>query len=1347
MIHFFAKSFFKKIINHCVFAILLTIFFVSASHAATYNLTSAQYPPCDTTNVPAWSVSGTTYTCNGDGRVILASGDVLTANTAINIVAARGFSLTSNTIGSASANINLISSYNTVVSSGTSTLYGYIQHGGAITLVGVTVSGAVTGSGNVSLTGGNAASVQSTSGEITLSNVAVSGAVTANGNVNLSGGSVGGLVTSSGNTITTNGTSLLGGSTSQSGISITGGTLAGAFKLTGNNPATFSGVTMTSGSISGASTVSISSSTMGSSSASIAITSTSGAVSLSSSTVYGVLTAPSYSTINVPSGSAVYGTCSPGSTPANACVTAPPTCTSGFIGGITGSYFNNKTLTGTATGTRLDTSINFDWGSGAPGVSTVGADNFSVRWSGSIRAPVTGSYIFQTISDDGVRLWVNGQQIINNWTDHSATTNNSSSIVLTSGQSYTIVMEFYESGGSAVAKLNWLVPGYGTYSAISTQAATNPSTAASCPISAQTCSGGGLMGGASGKYYNNTNLTGTAAATRIDTAIDFNWDAGSPGVTGVGADNFSVRWDGYLRATTSGNYQFETVSDDGVRVWVNNQLIIDNWTSHSQTTDTSSTIALTAGTNYPVRVEYFEAGGVSIIALHWKTPSDSSFVSIPTCPSTVAYYGISHSGSGITCAGEPITITAYDNLGSTVAPTVGTQLALSTSPTTGTWVGGNTYSFSGGEMTAVKYLQQTTASTLNINVTDGTYAESSGLDPNITFVTSAIKFYNNATTVGLQNQVAGMGNSNAVLKALRTDNNTGACIAQVTGTKTVKLGFQCVNPTTCISGQNFTVKGSTINSNAASVTTANISYSNLSLTFDSTGTAPIPMVYPDVGRLTLFAQMTLPASGNDPAITWSDSNSFVVKPYTLAIPVATDSLNGIQTTGGVNNLGGSSATGTSAQFVSAGTPFRVKVQAWNSSNLVAPNFGNETISERDNMQVKAVGLVYPSGGTLTPLVGAGTGTFTTAITPAGTWLNSSVVWNQVGSITLKPELSDADYLTAGDVYVTPAVSGTVGRFYPDHYRLTASALTNSCGIFSYMGQPNLNLSYTLQAETLGNAVLSNYGGNYANTLPTSSIAKPNYVAEDNDGANGGALSSRVVPGTVPSWVNGIMQFATSAATFSRQALPSTPEGPFTSLQWGLYMQDAFDARSLTNPNMSAQTTGTCTSTTCTEATLGSPLVMRYGRLRLDDAFGPETVSLPVNFITEYWTAGRFVVNASDSCTLLPRSAVTYPAGTLVSDGNRTVSLSGGTTQGTYTSLTTNTIGFNAGNAGQVFTAPTGAAQGSFVVSIDLTNLPWLQFDWDQGRTAGPDARLPNATFTFGSYRGNDRVIYWRERLQ
>jgi MSHA biogenesis protein MshQ len=124
----------------CV-AIALFLFFEIDVQAATYALTSGSYPPCDT----SWSVSASTYTCTGNGRVTLASGDILTASSTITIVANNGFSLNNNTLGSASANINLTSSYGTVVSTGTNTIYGAIQGGGGnITFANATVSGAIT---------------------------------------------------------------------------------------------------------------------------------------------------------------------------------------------------------------------------------------------------------------------------------------------------------------------------------------------------------------------------------------------------------------------------------------------------------------------------------------------------------------------------------------------------------------------------------------------------------------------------------------------------------------------------------------------------------------------------------------------------------------------------------------------------------------------------------------------------------------------------------------------------------------------------------------------------------------------------------------------------------------------------------------------------------------------------------------------------------------------------------------------------------------------------------------------------------------------------------------------------
>ena len=91
-------------------------------------------------------------------------------------------------------------------------------------------------------------------------------------------------------------------------------------------------------------------------------------------------------------------------------------------------------------------------------ISVAGADGFSVAWTGSLKPATTGNYTFYTTSDDGVRLYVNGQLVINNWTDHGATENASKAVSLTGGQIYAVRMEYYEHVGSAVAQLRWSSP-------------------------------------------------------------------------------------------------------------------------------------------------------------------------------------------------------------------------------------------------------------------------------------------------------------------------------------------------------------------------------------------------------------------------------------------------------------------------------------------------------------------------------------------------------------------------------------------------------------------------------------------------------------------------------------------------------------------------------------------------------------------------------------------------------------------------------------------------------------------------------------------------------------------------
>jgi hypothetical protein len=137
----------------------------------------------------------------------------------------------------------------------------------------------------------------------------------------------------------------------------------------------------------------------------------------------------------------------------------------------------------------------------------------------------------------------------------------------------------------------------------------------------------GSGNGLAAAYFNNVGLTGTPALQRAE-AIDFDWGGGSPGA-GVGVDNFSVRWTGQIEAPDSGSYQFQTVSDDGIRVYLNGQIVIDNWTDHAPTVNTSAAISLTAGSKSSITVEYYERGGGAVSRLQWKPPGFAGFVPVP----------------------------------------------------------------------------------------------------------------------------------------------------------------------------------------------------------------------------------------------------------------------------------------------------------------------------------------------------------------------------------------------------------------------------------------------------------------------------------------------------------------------------------------------------------------------------------------------------------------------------------------------------------------------------------------------------------------------------------------------
>ncbi len=144
--------------------------------------------------------------------------------------------------------------------------------------------------------------------------------------------------------------------------------------------------------------------------------------------------------------------------------TTAPTAEQDAGTGLQGEYFNNKELSGDAVLQLVET-VNFDWSTGSPDDS-VNADDFSARWTGTLEAAEPGSYQFQTNSNAGVRLWVNGIRVIDRWTAHTTRTHNSTKLTLLAGARYTIRMEYYEDTGPAVAQLRWKSPGMASFAAI-----------------------------------------------------------------------------------------------------------------------------------------------------------------------------------------------------------------------------------------------------------------------------------------------------------------------------------------------------------------------------------------------------------------------------------------------------------------------------------------------------------------------------------------------------------------------------------------------------------------------------------------------------------------------------------------------------------------------------------------------------------------------------------------------------------------------------------------------------------------------------------------------------------------
>ena len=255
-------------------------------------------------------------------------------------------------------------------------------------------------------------------------------------------------------------------------------------------------------------------------------------------------------------------------------------------------------------------------------------ENYGTRLRGYLIPPTTGTYTFWIAGDDNCELFIGSSAAQTSKISRAAVnaapgyTNSrewnrfaqqkSAPITLTGGQRYYLEVLQKEGGGGDCLAVGWLKPG---------QTGAVPSEVVPGSALAPWDGGASVPGtGLKAQYYSGQSFN-TLVQTRTDATVNFNWGNGAA-MSSVGPDNFSVRWTGKVKPLHSQTYTFTTTTDDGVRLWVNGQLLIDKWQTQG-TTPWSATIALVAGQKYDITMEYFEAAGGAIAKLEWESASQT----------------------------------------------------------------------------------------------------------------------------------------------------------------------------------------------------------------------------------------------------------------------------------------------------------------------------------------------------------------------------------------------------------------------------------------------------------------------------------------------------------------------------------------------------------------------------------------------------------------------------------------------------------------------------------------------------------------------------------------------------
>ncbi|WP_432455990.1 DUF6701 domain-containing protein [Agarivorans sp. QJM3NY_29] len=800
---------------------------------------------------------------------------------------------------------------------------------------------------------------------------------------------------------------------------------------------------------------------------------------------------------------------------------------------------------------------------------------------------------------------------------------------------------------------------------------------------------------------------------------------------------------GYLNAPESGTYQFAVDGDDAVELLIDEQVVTGYYGLHSKSEQPQNRVSLNLAKGWhKVEFRYHEHTGNEYYYLYWQKPSEHRLTIIPasqfqTCigdpPVGEAALKLEVASIGLSCEAHTVTLTAL--LDGAVDQSFLGSVDLSSSSGNGEWAilnqanngygslspsmnGAAQYTFAADDQGQVQLsIFHALEGQTSLKAQDGSIFDSQNVD---------FKAYGFKTELsGSYGENPHIANTDARLRLTAVGKNQDgpgcAQIVNYTGEKSLSFWSDYLNPSQ--GSQGLSVKGTVVGA-------AEGEASDVKVQFTAGQSESIALVYPDAGKI---------------AVNFWDKNDSIDDEglQTLRASVNLDWLperfvwSDVRSPSGKENPQGTASSGDG--FVAAGAPFEAELVA-----LKGNCDGPLTDCTTANFKPESSQAVKVSHQLNTPLDPDGSGpieVFDGELTVADvTWENGratyeGLAWNEVGSIALKAQLvSYLDYtfpLTAanGEVF-TPQGSVDVGRFYPAYYGLDSSEIRAGCGSFTYLGQPQQQLSWKIGAYNTGGDLVKNYDS--ATDYRVQVVAQG---GEPKDHWQLGGLSDEQVNqrwliDPVPQgWSQGWFELSSPVSSGLTKREGVVGEEPIRDMEIGLVLIDQDGAQFNCNDD------GSCS--------LGQAPEFRHGRLRLNNAYGSELQPIAATGEVQYFLNGRYQANTEDTCTDVSQNIlqVAPEAAALPSNLETIAAVGEGASR-----VKVRSSAINQGILWFDFASPGQNNTGSVQYWLDFNpdNHPanlWLRDDWNgDGRFDDNDDQAGAGEVSFGIFRQSERVI-------